>query len=130
MYRWLRNTHLFLGLFALLSVLMYGVSSVKMSHRSWIPTAPEVTESRAILSPEVGASARAAARELMDKHGLRGELSGGRAIPDGFTFRIARPGTSYEVHYTRQTGEARIQTRKMRRCWSALFSHFRSSCFR
>ena len=33
MYRWMRNSHLFLGLFCFLSVLVYGVSSVRMSFR-------------------------------------------------------------------------------------------------
>ena len=43
MYRYLRNTHLFLGLFCCLFVLMYGVSSVQMSHNTWFPSRPSVT---------------------------------------------------------------------------------------
>jgi hypothetical protein len=34
MYRWLRNVHLLLGLFALPFLLMYGVSAVRLAHGS------------------------------------------------------------------------------------------------
>ena len=35
MYKWIRNTHLLIGLFACLFLLMYGVSSVQMAHNKW-----------------------------------------------------------------------------------------------
>src|SRR2546422_9067187 len=110
MYRWLRNTHLFLGLFSCLFVLMYGVSSVKMSHRTWFAPPGPGTESRIAIPAENATSARAVARELMDKHGLSGELAAGRVTPEGFRFRIVGPGTRYEVEYAKATGEARINS--------------------
>jgi hypothetical protein len=112
MYRWLRNTHLFFGLFCCLSLLVYGVSSVKMSHRSWFDTAPAVSETHIAVAPDAAADARSLARELMDRHDLRGEVAGGRATPAGFTFRIRRAGTNYEVNYNKQSGDAMIVTRK------------------
>ena len=76
MHRWLRDTHLLLGLFSFLFVLMYGVSSVKIAHPNWFSRQPAVTETRLAIGSENGGSARAIARELMDQHVVRGELDG------------------------------------------------------
>ena len=107
MYRWLRNTHMFLGLFSLLFLLMYGVSSVQMAHGQWFNLRPAVRRSQMTVR---GESARAVARQLMDTQGLRGELSQVRQTKNGFNFRIVRPGTVYEVDYVQATGEAQIRT--------------------
>ena len=61
MYRILRNLHLFLGLFSCLFLLMYGVSSVQMSHNSWFRNRPAVTVTEYSLSPDT-ADARTVAR--------------------------------------------------------------------
>ena len=105
MYKWLRNTHLFLGLFAFLFLLMYGVSSVQMAHNKWFNNKPKVTESEIALPPGLG-DARAIARQLMDGHGLKGELGQVRNT----SFRITRPGTVYEVAYSPETGTAKVKT--------------------
>jgi hypothetical protein len=110
MYRWLRNIHLWLGLFSFLFLLMYGVSSVQMAHNSWFSPRPKVSESRVAVPPASAESPRALARELMDRHGMRGELNQVRQTPDGFALRIVRPGTVYEVDYSRSTGEAKVRT--------------------
>jgi len=111
MYRWLRNTHLFLGLFSCLFVLMYGISSVAMVHTSWFPRRPAISESRITVSAEAASSARALARELMDRHGIRGELVGAQTTPDGFRFRISRPGLHHFVTYSNGSAEARVEKR-------------------
>src|SRR2546428_14138776 len=83
MYKWLRNTHLLIGLFAFLFLLMYGVSSVQMAHNKWFDNKPAVTESQVSLT--AGADdARAPAGELMDRHGLKGELQKIRKTGKGF----------------------------------------------
>ncbi len=110
MYRWMRNTHLFLGLFTFLFLLVYAVSSVQMAHNQWFSTRPTVSESRISIPAENGASARVAARFLMDQHHLRGELAQVRQAGSGFSFRIVRPGTVYEVDYSRAAGEAKVRT--------------------
>src|SRR5262245_27944191 len=71
MYRWLRNTHLFLGLFTFLFVTMYAVSSVQMAHNSWLRLASAVTTRRVTIATEKGTEARALARELMDRKSER-----------------------------------------------------------
>ncbi len=108
-YRWIRNTHLLLGLLAVVFLLMYGVSAVQMSHNRWFPVKPAVSEQRLSL-PQGIADARVVARELMDHHGARGELAQARTTPHGAAFRIARPGTVYEVEYTAATGETLMRT--------------------
>lgn len=112
MYLWIRNTHLFLGLFCLLFVLVYGVSSVQMAHNTWFTMRPAVTETRVPIRAENNSNPRAAARQLMDEQHTSGELAQVRQTPAGFNFRIVRPGTVYEVSYSRQTGEAVVRTNR------------------
>jgi hypothetical protein len=109
MYKWIRNTHLLIGLFAFLFLLMYGVSAVQMAHNRWFNNKPAVTESEIALTAGV-TDARVVARELMDRHGLRGELAQVRKAAYGLSFRIVRPGTVYEVAYSPETGNAKVKT--------------------
>ena len=104
MYRYLRNTHLFLGLFCCFFLLMYGVSSVQMSHNRWFNNQPRVTESQSAVH---GVNAREVANELMAR-GLRGELAAVTPTPAGANFRIVRPGTIYEISWAK--GMAQIRT--------------------
>lgn len=109
MYKFIRNTHLLIGLFAFLFLLMYGVSAVQMAHNKWFSNKPAVSESEIALTPRV-ADARVVARELMDRHGVKGELAQVRKTGPGFSFRIVRPGTVYEVSYAAETGTAKVKT--------------------
>jgi hypothetical protein len=107
-YRYLRNTHLYLGLSCCLFVLMYGVSSVQMSHNTWFNLRPSVTVSRYSIAPGIS-DARAVARELMDRHDVRGEVTLVRTSPAGAAFSMQRPGTVYQVEYTAATGETKVR---------------------
>jgi hypothetical protein len=110
MYRWLRNTHLILGLFGCLYILVFGISSVKFSHRAWFPTVTVTKFSNVTIPDEAASSARAVARELMDKHGMSGDLVGGKETPTGFTFQLVQSGLRYVVDYTKSTHQARVAT--------------------
>ncbi|MBI3208665.1 MAG: PepSY-associated TM helix domain-containing protein [Candidatus Solibacter usitatus] len=113
MHLWLRNFHLLAGLFSALMVLQYGVSTMFMSHRGWFgPPKMETTEVTINVSSETATSARALARELMDKHGLNGELRQGRETNTGYVLRIALAGFQHDVEYSRATGVARVKTQK------------------
>ena len=109
MYKFIRNTHLLIGLFAFLFLMMYGVSAVQMAHNKWFSNKPAVSESEFALTPRV-TDARVVARELMDRHGVKGELAQVRSAGPGFSFRIVRPGTVYEVAYAADTGTAKVKT--------------------
>jgi hypothetical protein len=108
MYRFLRNTHLLLGLFCFLFVLMYGLSALQMAHRRWFDLKPNITESTVQATP--GASdARQVARELMDRQDLWGDIAQIRKTPAGAAFRIQNPGAVYEVEYSAETGAAKVK---------------------
>ncbi len=40
---------------------------------------------------------------------MTGEMTQVKSTEGGFTFRIARPGTVYEVDYSRASGEAKVR---------------------
>jgi hypothetical protein len=107
-YKFLRNTHLLTGLFAFLFLMMYGVSSVQMVHTTWFDLKPRVIESQATLATDL-TSPRDIGRQLMDQGLVKGELQQIRKTGPGFSFRVVRPGTVYEVDYTAQTGLTKIR---------------------
>ena len=109
MYKWLRNTHLLLGLFSFLFLLMYGVSSVQMAHNTWFDLKPAVAESQTTLAAGLD-NPRVIARQLMDRGEVRGELQQIRTNRPNYSFRVVRPGTVHEVDYSAQTGAAKIRT--------------------
>ena len=112
MHRWLRNLHLFTGLFSCFMVFQYGVSTMFMSHRAWFNNDPiPPVESSFAVAPDQATSARALGRALMDRHGLSGEIRQGRETQSGYSLRIVRPGVAHEVDYDRSSGQAKVKTR-------------------
>ena len=107
MYRIIRNTHLIVGLFSVTFLLMYGVSSAQMAHQ-WNTGKPAVTNSETMVT--TGLSARDAARALMEKGAVRGEVAQARKDGETWRFRVVRPGTVHEVTYEPATGAAKIAT--------------------
>lgn len=97
MRRWLLDLHLYLGLFCLPYVVVFGISSLLLNHRIERTSHSEWTAQVAPLAAaEPAVQAAAALRELglsadalphTLKQGERGELS----------FRALRPGRSYQV---------------------------------
>jgi hypothetical protein len=112
MHRLMRNTHLILGLVFVLFLMVYGVSSLRVARRSWFPGQPARTESRVKIDPSVATSGRALGLVLMREHGLRGDLFQVQDTEEGFSLNIWRPGTNYEIRYSRQSGEAVIGARQ------------------
>jgi hypothetical protein len=109
-YRWLRNTHLVLGLLAFPFLLMYGASAVQMAHPSWFSGKAEIMEKEVQVSPSDGEDGRSLARALMGQYGLRGELHAVTPTDFGYRLEIGRPGTEYEIEYSAQAGKAKIRT--------------------
>ena len=110
LHRWIRNTHLILGLLAVPMLLVYGVSAVQMAHNDWFSLKPVVTESEIQVGDFDSNGGRALAQALMDSHGLRGDLQKVTATAEGFELRIGRPGTFYVVNYSRESRTAKVQT--------------------
>ena len=111
MYKLFRDTHLLLGLFCCLFLLMYGLSAVQLAHPRWFSSRPTVATTQVAL-PAGTSDARAVARELMDKHGLRGDLNGIHATPQTLTFNIVRPGTVDQITYLDGTGQTTIRANR------------------
>ena len=107
MHRWLRNTHLLVALFSSAFVLMYAWSAVQMSHNTWFDLKPRVVEHSVALAK--GLDGRAAGRELMDRHGVRGEIMQARPEGQGIFIRIVRPGTVYDAQYSPTSGAAQVK---------------------
>jgi len=110
MYRLLRNTHLLLGLFLSFYVLMFGLSSMQMSHRNWIGNQWQETTLTVPVDPKNAATPRALALQLMESHGMRGGLGDVKESQEEMHFVIGRMGTMNEVRFKR--GAARAQVTK------------------
>ena len=111
MFRLMRNLHLGLGLIFVLMALVFAVSSLVFIYRPLLKLSPRDSEVSIQLSPEAAATPRAAARELMTRHGFKGDL---REIREQAVvrFRIVRPGEQADVQYTPAIGEAKVKVRK------------------
>jgi hypothetical protein len=92
--------------------MIFAVSSLVIIYRPWLNSSPQISESTVQISAEAAASARAAARELMANHGLKGDLRQIEEGGDTISFRIVRPGEVAEVKYGRSSREAQIKVRR------------------
>jgi len=111
MYRVLRDTHLLLGLFLFVPVMMFGVSSLHFSHGSWFGSKPAATQSTVVVDPGQASTPRELARHLMEEQGYRGGLHDIRDDAGQIHFNISRIGTRHDVDYTRGDREAQVRTR-------------------
>jgi hypothetical protein len=111
MYRVLRDTHLLLGLFLFVFVMMFGVSSLEFSHRSWFGSEPTDSTSTVVVDPGRTSTPRELARHLMEEQGYGGGLHDIRAAEGQILFNISRIGTVHDVRYTRGAREAQVRTR-------------------
>jgi len=111
MFRLMRNIHLGLGLIFVLMALIFAVSSLVIIYRPWLGDKPRVSESTVEMSLEAAASPRAAARQLMADHAMKGDLRQIQEDGISVSFRIVRPGEVVEVKYGRSSREAKISVR-------------------
>jgi hypothetical protein len=111
MYPLWRDVHLLLALFFFAFVMMFGVSSLNLSHHSWFDTEPTATESAVPVDVARAATPRELARHLMETEGYRGELSDVKEAEGQITFTIGRMGTVHDVAWTRGETGAQVKTR-------------------
>jgi hypothetical protein len=112
MFQLMRNIHLGLGLVFVGMALIFALSSLTIVYRPYLETAPAESERQVRISPEAAASPRAAARELMATHGLKGELRQIKEEGDKVSFRILVPGEVAEVEYARSSGDGTIEIQR------------------
>jgi len=110
----MRNIHLGLGLGFGLGALMFAVSSLAFIYGYLLPEDSAEESARTVLIPaERASSGRALALELMRDHGLKGDLRAVEESAGEIRFRIVRPGSNADIVYSADSGEARIQTRRL-----------------
>lgn len=113
MHRLIRNTHLALGVLFTLVWMMYGISSVQMSHPEWFPAEPAVSHEEVPVDAGTGAveadvAARTIAQDLARYADMHGDVENVRAADDTLTFRIVRPGTIHQVVYLQGSQTASV----------------------
>jgi hypothetical protein len=109
MYRWLREIHLIAGLCFFPFAMMYGVSAIQMSHRTWFKLESKIAETKAFVAPEKATDGRAVARALLAQGVIWGELANINQTGAGYTFQLHRSGGSFDVKYDRSTGAVLIK---------------------
>jgi hypothetical protein len=108
MYRGVRSVHLCAGVFALVFLVVYGVSALQMTHGKWVHMEAR-TVTREVALPAGLTDARAASRELAVREGIAGELQGIRVTASGVAFRVLRPGMVWAADYVSATGVTRLR---------------------
>lgn len=110
MFRLMRNIHLGLGLVFVLMAMIFAVSSLVIIYRPLLGVSPEKSERTVQLSEQAAAGGpRAAARELMENEGFRGELRQIQEDGDKVSFRIFRPGEGVLVEYSPASRQAKVE---------------------
>jgi hypothetical protein len=112
MFRLMRNVHLILGLLFFFYAMLFAASSLVIIYRPWLKLTHDVQERIVPVAAEQAQTPRALALELMQSHGLKGDLRDIKQDGGMIRFVIARPGTQADVKYSASAGEARIKTRR------------------
>ena len=112
MFRLIRNVHLILGLVFFFYAILFALSSPVIIYRAWLKLTREDQERTMQVAAESAQTPRALALELMQNHGLKGELRDIKQKGEEIRFSIVRPGTQSNVTYSGSSGEAKIKTRR------------------
>jgi hypothetical protein len=109
MYRWLRNIHLAVGVFTAIFLLVFGATAMQMAYR--LP-GPDTTEATTTIDVPAGfqANPRAFAWWLMERHGMRGDLTNLNTTGAVIELSIMRTGALYRVEYDSRRNSARVTT--------------------
>ena len=112
MFRVMRNVHLILGLLFFFYAMLFAASSLVIIYRPWLKPTHSEHEQTVRVGAEQAQTARELALELIQNHGLKGDLRDIKQEGDSIRFVIARPGMRSEVKYSAATGEAKVRTRR------------------
>lgn len=108
MYRLMRNIHLGLGLGAFMMAMIFALSSLVIIYRPLLPKGVKENESTVRLEAAADSTPRALASQLMNEHGLKGDLSQISEEGAVVKMRIFRPGEEVRVTFDRESGEATL----------------------
>ena len=113
MFRVMRNVHLILGLLFLFYAMLFAASSLVIIYRPWLKPTHTEQEQTVRVAAERAQTPRDLAFELIQNHGLKGDLRDIKQDGDSVRFVIARPGMRSEVRYSPAPGEAKIRARRV-----------------
>ena len=97
-----------LGVFSAAFLAMYGLSAVQMAHNRVLRVTARTASAEVRLDQGL-ADARAAARMLMDRSDVRGDLTQIEMRGGRLHFRLTRPGITDDVDYDPVTGAAALR---------------------
>jgi len=112
MFRLMRNVHLILGLLFFSYAMLFAASSLVIIYRPWLKPTRSEHEQTVRMAAGRAQSPREVALELIQNHGLQGDLRDIKQDGNAIRFVIARPGMRSEVKYSAATGEAKVRTRR------------------
>ena len=112
MFRVMRNVHLILGLLFFFYAVLFAGSSLVIIYRPWLKPIHSEQEQTVGVATDRAQSPRDLALELIQNHGLKGDLRDIKQDGDAVRFVIARPGMRSEVRYSAAAGEAKVRTRR------------------
>lgn len=123
LYNWIRDLHLYGGLFAAPFLFVFALSTVILNHRAE-PEADVDTWTEQVRL-DGGLEPRNQAKKLMRELGIAGDLRGVVNPPqeDRFTFFVARPRESFQVQVTPSAGTAEIRKRTLGVVGALIFMH-------
>ena len=104
MFRLMRNVHLILGLVFFFYAMLFALSSLVIIYRPWLKLTREAQERTVHVAAESIQTPRALALELMQRHGLKGELRDIKQEGEEMRFSIVRPGTQSDITYSGKRG--------------------------
>lgn len=112
---WNRKLHFYMGLYLLLFLWLFAFTGLLLNHPQWQfaefwPTRLQTGFERQIIPPPAALDLDQA-RDLMRQLGLRGEIEWTVTRKDQarLDFRVARPGSVFEVRSDLATGRASVQ---------------------
>jgi hypothetical protein len=124
--KWNRNIHIYLGLFMLLFIWLFGISGLLLNHHwefasSWEKRKVISYEKMIAISSE--SEKHPLAQEIMDKLDLNGSIVNLRYSTDSvfLNFIVAKPGTRYDIQAGLNDGKILIQETKLDQ-WEVLRS--------
>src|SRR5262245_24587657 len=100
MFRLMRNVHLILGIAFFFYAMLFALSSLTIIYRPWLKPLRESQQRTVQVTTKSGWTPRALAFELMQNHGLNGELRDIKQEAKEIRFSIVRPGTESSVTYS------------------------------
>ncbi len=111
-YQFIRDLHLYFGLFLSPFLLVFALSTMVLNHR--LEPDPEVSRSTSSVEFDGDAKPLEQARQVIAQLGMTGEVKGARhvAAQNALLFRVSKPGEETRVRVDLDSQEAAVERRE------------------